>query len=615
MSIDVSTVDSLGALMLAGAQHAPERVAFYVPDGLPFPELPGSRAPGPAGTRGAWHGLTVRQALDNVAGIAAKLRALGVTRGTPVAILAETSHAWVALDLAVLCLGGITVGIYPTLTGPDVAWQLAHSRAELLFVEDEAQYDKVRPHLDDLDDLRHVFAMAEPADPERARVATLAPGKPDLAMLRTQVAAVGRDDVAAIVYTSGTTGEPKGVVLTHGQFLENIASTAACFPVEPGSRSIVFLPLAHSLQRFTVYRGLAEDIEGWFAPDIAALPDVLRDCRPQLLVTVPRMLEKIKATAEAKAAERGPVSATILRWAIAVGHARNLRLREGRRVPRRLDAQYRLAERLVHGKVKEALGGEVTLLCSGGAALSVDVAEWFEALGMGVREGWGLTETCAPATLNTAQDFRIGSVGRPMPGVELAIAADGEVLVRGPGLFQGYLHDLDATSDALLLAEDGGRPWFRTGDLGRIDGDGYLFITGRKKAIIVTAGGKNIAPAPLEKALEGGIVGQACVVGDERPYLVALLALDPEALAARATAAGWPGGPQEWRDRPEVQAAVQAQVDRANAPLPPFSTIKRWALLPGELTVEAGELTPTLKLKRRVVQERHAGLVAGLYTR
>lgn len=592
---------SVPALFLDRVDRTPDRVAFTVAEGQGFAELD---LPGAPGALPGWRQLTLKDALANVAGLAVRLRTLGVQRGTPVAIVAETSHAWAALDLAILSLGGVTVGIYPTLPGADIAWQLRHCRAELLVLEDAAQHAKLAPHLDDLGDLRHSFAMKEGAG-----VPPLAPARPDEALLRQQIATIDPDDLATIVYTSGTTGEPKGVLLKHGHFLANIAATALAQPVEPGTRSIVFLPLAHSLQRYVLYRGLLEEASGWFSPSIEDLPRVIADCRPQLLVTVPRMLEKIKAKAEAKAAARGPVSAGFLRWTVLVGTAvRRLEL-QGERVPQRLRLQQAITRRLVVSKVKAGLGGELSKVVSGGAALSVEVGEWFEAMDIVVLEGWGLTETCAPATMTTDEARRLGTVGRALPGVELAIADDGEVLCRGPGVFSGYLDRPEDTAAVLRPAADGGLPWFHTGDLGAIDADGFLRITGRKKAIIVTSGGKNIAPAPIEKAIEGEPLDQVVVVGDDRPYLGALLTLDPETIAAR----GWPTDPTAWATHAELQAAVQARIDAANKTLPRFATVKRWVLLPQPLTVEAGELTATLKLKRRVIAQRHAAAIDALY--
>lgn len=582
---------SIPALFLACVDRAPERVAFTVPADLPYAELPvDDPVPAPPG----WRHLRLRDALRTVAGLAARLRSLGVGPGVPVAIQAETSAAWAALDLAALSLGAVVVGLYPALPPAELAFQLGKARVELLVVEEQAQAQALEPFLDELPALRHLLSL-RPAE----GLVQLSPALPDEPALRRDIARLGPRDVAAVVFTSGTTGRSKGVVLRHGHFLANIAATALAEPLPPGTRSIVFLPLAHSLQRFALYRGLLEESSGWFSPSIEALPEVLAACRPQVLVTVPRMLEKIQARAEARARAAGPVPHALLRWAVAVGVAahRHERAAPGRPLPRRLRAQRLLADRLVARRVRAGLGGELRRVVSGGAALSVPVGEWFEAMGIAVCEGWGLTETCAPATMTTTEARRLGTVGPPLPGVALRLEDDGEVLVAGPGVFDGYLDEPEETAAAFVERE--GRRWFRTGDLGRLDPDGFLRITGRKKAILVTSQGKNVAPEPIEKALEGGLVEQAVLLGDERPYLVALLALDPEARAALG--------------EPAAQQAVAARVEAVNAGLPRYAQVKRWALLDEPLSVDSGELTATLKVRRAVVARRRRAQVEELY--
>ena len=277
-------------------------------------------------------------------------------------------------------------------------------------------------------------------------------------------------------------------------------------------------------------------------------------------------------------------------------------------MPVSLALQHRIADRLVLSKVRSGLGGALELVVCGGAALSIEVGDWFEAVGIPVREGWGLTETCAPATTNTLHHVRSGSVGPPLPGVRIRLASDGEVEVESPGNFRGYHRDPEATAAA--FTEDG---WFRTGDLGSIDPDGFLRIVGRKKAIIVTAGGKNIAPVPIEQELQGGLIGQAVVVGSERPYLVALLSIDPEALELRARTRGWSGHAEEWLCKAEVEQELAARVATVNASLPRFQQVKRWARLPRPLSVEDGTLTATLKTRRTAVAEAHADIIDSLY--
>lgn len=590
----MTTIPSLFVHRIAQAPDAP---AFYVRSvddraglGRPSTEHPG------------WTMYTLRDCGRHVSGMVQRLYALGVGPGVPVAIVSDANHMWAAVDLAVLALRGVTVGIYPSLTGRQIAWQLAHCGARVLIVEDASQAHKVQPYLHELDDLVHVFSMS--AD---AGMPQITPAEPDEAFLRDRAAEVGASDLATIVYTSGTTGDPKGVELTHGQFDAVLTATRHALPIEPEARSIVFLPLAHSLQRMALYRGLMDDVQGWFC-GISELPDVLLLSRPTVLVSVPRMLEKIKATAEARATKRGKHAAAALRWAIGVGRARSFLQRHGRQVPLTLLTQHAVADRLVLREIRDGLGGALEGVICGGAALSVDVSEWFEAAGVAVREGWGLTETCAPATTNTWEHSRPGSVGLPLPGVRIRLAGDGEIEVDSPGNFRGYHRDPAATRAA--FTPDG---WFRTGDLGSIDPDGFLRITGRKKAIIVTAGGKNISPVPIEKALEGGIVERAVVIGSERPHLVALFTLDPDMVAVLAKTASWAGEPEDWAARAEIEAVLEERVQQANSCLPRFQQIKRWARLSGPLSVEEGTLTPTLKVRRAQVELVHADAIAALY--
>jgi len=550
-----------------------------------------------------WSAYTFGDCMAQLGGLVRRAHSLGVDRGVPVAILAQTSHMWSACDLATLVLGGITVGIYPSLTAEQVAFQLRHSRARLLIVEDRAQAEKIAPLLPTLPDLERVLAM----DPD-AGVPPLTPAADDPAFLRERAEMVQPDDIATYVYTSGTTGDPKAVMLTHRNFCTIVAGSRVALPTRPGDRSVVFLPLAHSLQRFALYRGLGENTVGYYAPSIAALPQTLKVARPHVLASVPRMLEKIKSTAETRASERGERARRALDWAVGIGRSVRAHERAGERPPVGLRLQHRLAERLVYRRVREAMGGELRMFISGGAALPLDVGEWFEAIGIQVREGWGLTETSAPATTNREDRCKPGTVGLPLPGVEVRVAEDGELLVRGPGNFVGYLDDEEATRAA--FTEDG---FFRTGDIGSIDADGFVRILDRKKALIVTAGGKNIAPVPIEARVTGGLVGHAVVIGSERPYLVAVLAPEPEALAELAARRGWPGDAAAWSQQDEVRAQMQARVDAANADLARFQTIKRFAVLPVPLTIETGELTPTLKLKRRVIVERYADVIDELY--
>jgi long-chain acyl-CoA synthetase len=595
-------MQTIPALFLERVTQTPDFIAAWAqtpdPEDQFFLDEAALEVDGPDGWTPATYGQMHRQ----VAGLAKRLESLGVARGVPVAILANTSERWAVLDLAIQCLGGITVGIYPTLLPEQVRYQLEHSEATLLIVGCEAQFARCQPFIDELMDLQHVVSLT-PA----ASVPQITPARPDLEWLSARIERVRAEDVSTYIYTSGTTGNPKAVVLNHHNFTSIIEATRTRIPLHSGERSIVFLPLAHVLQRFTQYRGLRDEAVGWFSPSIDALAETIRVSQPHVMATVPRMLEKIRAKIESQAGQRSPTALSILRWAIGVGRTVNEKQWNGDHVGLRLVAQHRLADRLVFSKVRAGLGGHLRLLISGGAALDPALATWFEATGIAVREGWGLSETTAPATANGIDDFRFGTVGKALDGTEVSLADDGELLIRGPGVFQGYLKDEDATSAA--FTEDG---CFRTGDLGIIE-DGFIKIVGRKKEIIITAGGKNVAPVPIEHILEGGFIGQAVVVGDDRPYLVALLAPEPEILEVYARERGWSGELADWTLQPEFLAHVESLVQAANATLARFETVKKWHMLSEPLTEENNMLTPTLKLKRRVINGRFQQEIDALY--
>ncbi len=529
---------------------------------------------------GAWRAFTWRDVEARVASTAEALRELGVGPGDRVAILGSPHPHWLEADFASLCLGAISVGIYPTLTPEQVRYQLGHSGAKVLLVESRGELDRLAPALADLPGLQ----VRTWDFPQRAV---------DLDAFRARARAVKPEDACAIFYTSGTTGDPKGAVVTHGAMLAVCRASQEPIPVYPGESSLLFLPLAHSLQRMVAYRGLLEEVSAYFVPTIDKVAAALPVARPSVIATVPRMLEKIKAGVEARVARERPLRQRIFRWALGVGLERSRLVEAKKPVPALLSAKWRVADKLVFAKVRDRFGGQLRLFAVGGARLDPEVGRFFHALGITVCEAWGLSETCAPATLNTPDDFRFGTVGKPMEGVSLRLEEDGEILVKGPGLFKEYWRDPAATADA--FSPDG---YFRTGDIGELV-DGYLRIVDRKKELLVTSGGKNIPPVNIEKRLEGGVVGQAVVIGSDRPYLVALLAPDPEHAAGLDAAA--------------LQAAGEARVREANKGLAPFEQIKKFAWLPEPLTPENGLLTPTLKLKRRVVDERYRDVIERLY--
>lgn len=524
-----------------------------------------------------WRAMRWSDTELEVAGLAEELTAMGVGKGDRIAILGGPHPRWLAVDFATLAIGAVSVGIYPTLRPEAIRWQLRHAGARVLFAESRAAIDALGD-LGECPDLRHALAWDLPVS-----------ASPDLATFRERARAVLPEDPAALFYTSGTTGDPKGAVVTHGAMAAVCEASRVAVPLQPGDSSMIFLPLAHSLQRMVAYRGLLEDVGAWFCPSLDRFAEVLQKARPSVLATVPRMLEKIKAKAEAGLAQRSPRERRIFAWAMEVGRERSRRLESGQALPLALKLRYALADRLVFRGARARFGGRLRLLAVGGARLDPEVARFFHAMGISVCEAWGLTETCAPATMNTPDHFRFGTVGRPLPGVEVRLDDDGEVLVRGPNLFAGYWRDPDAT--AACMTPDG---YFRTGDIGRLE-DGFLRIVDRKKEILVTSGGKNIPPVNIEKKLEGGGVAQAIVIGNDRPYLVALLAPDPDHPVA------------------DPDAVATARVREANAGLAPYEQIKRWAWLPTPLTPESGLLTPTLKLRRRAIDEAYRPLIDRLY--
>ena len=560
---------------------------------------------------GEWLCRTWRTAAEEIASLAEKMRAVGVHSGTPVALVAETRPEWTAVDMAVLCLGGVVVGIYPTLRGDQIAWQIQHAEAELLILEDAAQVEKMRPFLDDFPKLRVIWTIDAVEGFE-----SLEQGEVDVAAtdavdrLRADGALVEPESIATIIYTSGTTGEPKGALLSHGAFAAVVKATNEAVPFPPGQRGVAFLPLAHSLQRFAGYLAVYSGVEGFYAPSIVELPETIKYARPQLLPSVPRMLVKIKQAIEAGVAQRGERAQRVYNWAMAIADDRATRLRDGQPISMGLDLKWRLADRIVLSKIRAELGGELRLLVSGGAALESAVAEWYHALGILVVEGWGLTETCAPATANREDRFKFGTVGPALEGVEIRIADDGEVLLKSPGLFSGYFKNEEATREA--FTEDG---WFCTGDIGALDDDGFLRILDRKKAIVVTAGGKNIAPTPIEERIVAhGWLDQAIVLGDERPHLIALIVPDFEQLSVWANREQLASAERDdWIAHEVVQRVAREAIEEANAPAARFEQVKRWVLLTEPFSVENGCLTPTLKLKRNIVRQRYASLIDSVY--
>lgn len=569
-----------------------------------------------------WRGAGDWQSLDwagyraRVDAAAAGLAELGVGAGDRVAILASNSRDWHVADLAILSLGAITVPCYPTNSSSQVQYLLDDAGVVVAVVENAEQLAKVLLHWGELDELRTVVTI-EPSegldaggrvrsldrlirDGERA----LERGT-DIAAARR---AVGSDDVATLVYTSGTTGPPKGAMITHRNIAATIAAVEAVVPLTPQDRFLSFLPISHIAERVVSHFGhLASGGQTWFARSLPDVPDDLRECRPTIFFAVPRVWEKFRdAVAHEIAAKPAPVRSLANQY-LELG-ARHVADPEHLSTADRLT--YRALDETVGRTLRHGMGlDHARVLVSAAAPIHPDLLAWFAAIGMDIAEVWGQTEDCGPATMNPPDAIRRGTVGVPLPGIELRIADDDEILVRSPTVCAGYWGRADATAE--LVDDDG---WMATGDLGSLDGDGYLTITGRKKDLIITSSGKNISPSELETRLElEPLLAKVVVIGDGRPYLTALVTLDPVAIAEWAEALHKHPDPGALCTDPDVVREVGSIVDRVNAEHARIEGIKAWRILPAELTVFTGELTPTLKVKRSVVIERNRDLIDEMY--
>ncbi len=550
-----------------------------------------------------WTAMSRDEALRLVASFARKLDSLGLSSGDRVAIWANTRAEWCLIDLAVLALGGVVVGIYPTLVKDMVLEQLEDSGVSILIVEKEEQVLQWEEDFDQLEELIHLMSIEE--GEELLPVGKKLGSAEDLEWFQEKVSQRNISELASIIYTSGTTGKSKGVLLTHHNFLSNLEATQKILPLTDGARSIVCLPLAHSLQRFVVYRGFVEDIEAYFAPSLRDIPVTIQAAQPTILVAVPRMLEKIQNKILQQAKERSSVALFFVRWAVSVGWKCQQKKAEGKPIPWRYRRLQVFLERKVISKIRMRLGGALEQIVSGGAPLNDETAKFFWALGYQVIEGWGLSETCAPATLNMDGSRKLGSVGKILPNMKLKLAADGEIMIKGEGVFSGY-YQMDS-SDYFI---DG---FFKTGDLGYIDEENYLYITGRSKDIIVTAGGKNISPQRIAQRIEGELIHHCIVVGDQQKYLIGLIALDEEVLQGMAEEKKWSGSFSEWAVKKEVADWVEERIRQGNTQLASFEQLKKHMILPKPLTEQDGLLTSTQKAKKKVIIERYKDLWHKLY--
>jgi long-chain acyl-CoA synthetase len=583
-----TTEGSLADLPTRNAASNPSRVAFSRKEG------------------GRWVDVTAAEFDQDVQAVAKGLIASGIAPGDSVAIMCKTRYEWTLTDFAIWTAGAVTVPIYETSSAEQVSWILTDSGAKGIMLETAAHAATLADIREQVPDLAHAWQVDSGAIAE-LKAAGASVSEADLEAAK---GSLDRSSIATIIYTSGTTGRPKGVQLTHDNFMalsENAITKLKSVVKADGASTLLFLPLAHVFARFIQVLCVEGEAKMGHSADIKNLLADFAEFKPTFILSVPRVFEKIYNSAEAKATAdgKGKIFATAADTAIAWSTAQDtggaglgLKVRHG------------IFDKLVYSKLRDAMGGRVMYAVSGGAPLGTRLGHFFRGIGVTVLEGYGLTETTAPATVNVPDRVKIGTVGAPLPGVGIRIADDGEILIQGNNVFAAYHNNAEATSAAVL---DG---WFHTGDLGELDEDGYLRITGRKKELLVTAGGKNVAPAALEDRIRAHVlVSQCMVVGDGRPFVGALITLDAEALPAWAERHGKPGTATDLVDDEDLRAEVQRAVDDANRSVSKAESIRKFTILPSDWTEEAGHLTPSLKLKRSVVMRECRAEVEALYAR
>ena len=565
-----------------------------------------------------WESVTWQQVGDRVRLIAAGLISLGIAPEDRVALASSTRYEWVLADCAVMCAGAATTTVYPKTAAGEVAFIVANSGSRVVVAEDQSQVDKLIEHRADLPDVLKVVVIDGRGDGDwvisRDELEQL--GKQVLAespsAVDDRVHDIRPEQLAGIIYTSGTTGTPKGVRLTHAAWTYTAAAVDAVNVFRPDDLNLLWLPLAHSFAKVMLMVGLLVGFPTAIDGRVDKIADNLAVVRPTIMGAVPRIFEKTHARIEGVIAEQGGFNKRIFDWAIGVGLRVSRAKQAGRKPSLAISLQYNLADRLVFSTIRERFGGRLRFFISGAAALDRDVAQWFDAVGLTVLEGYGLTETSAASFFNRPTAYRLGTVGWPFPATEVKIADDGEILLRGPGVMSAY-HDLpDATAEA--LEPDG---WFHTGDIGEIDADGFLRITDRKKDMFKTAQGKYAAPSAIATMFEGicPYVGEFIVYGEGRPYCVALVSLDGEAITAWADKQGLAGKTfAEIARHEKTHDLIERYIEALNKKLNNWEQVKKFAIIDRELSIESGELTPSQKLRRKVVITEFADQLAALYT-
>ena len=559
---------------------------------------------------GKWAELTFAEVGERVRSLSLGLMDLGVEKGDKVSILANTRLEWTLFDFAALTAGATVVPIYQTNSSDECHYVLENSDAKVVVVEDADQLAKVKEVRDRLPLLEHVIIMegeGEGAIP-MAEIESRGEGG-DASAWKQRYSSVTPEDTCTFIYTSGTTGPPKGCVISHGNYRAMLDMTQEASVVDPEDITYLFLPLAHSfalliqLGSFDIGATLC-----YWERDPLKIIENLAEVRPHYFPSVPRIFEKVYSTATGAMDKEGGIKKRIFWWSIGVGSRYQQALHEGRDPGWLLTRQFAFADKRVLSKIRALFGGRIRQCVSGAAPINPDILRFFEAAGVLVLEGYGMTETSTAATISTPEAYKIGTVGRPFKGCEVKIADDGEVLIKGPNIFKGYYKNDEATRETIV--DD----WLHTGDIGEIDSDGFLSITGRKKDIIITAGGKNITPANLEAEIKQlPIVSQCVVIGDRRPYLVALVTLDPEEALAYAKEHDLDPDLEALAANADIKAVIMAHVDQINEKFARVEQVKKISILPADLSQEAGELTPTMKVKRNVVAEKHSAAIDELY--
>jgi len=566
---------------------------------------------------GAWHDVSSEEFRRSVEELSMGLRALGLEKGDRVAILAENRPEWAYADLATLTAGAVDSPIYSTLTPPQVLYILNDAEAKLIFVSNAAQAKKVAEIRKKATHLRQVIRMDdEPIEGTLSLAEVRALGRPaleqDAAAVRRRAAEVKPGDLATLIYTSGTTGDPKGVMLTHSNLVSNVTSSLQTFgALTPADVALSFLPLCHVFERMGgYYVMLRKGVTIAYAEGVDKVPENMLEVRPTLMLSVPRLYEKMYQRVNEKVANDPPARRKIFHWALGVGRELFRHQVNRTRPGLLLKLKGAVADRLVFSKIKARTGGRLRLFVSGGAPLSREIAEFFGAAGLLILEGYGLTETSPVICVNRPDKMKPGSVGPVIDGVEVRIAEDGEILTRGPHVMQGYFKKPEATAE--VIDAEG---WFHTGDIGVLDADGFLVITDRKKDILVTSGGKNIAPQPIENRLKANkFFTEVVMVGNKRNFPAALVVPNFEALEKWAKDKGIPfKSREELAAKPEVLLHYEDLVASLTSDLAQFERIKKITLLAREFSLEAGELTPTLKVKRRVVENKFKDLIDQMY--